>query len=114
MRSTLASLAGCRVLSRAAQRAAAPSVGPLQDTGQEAVQTDIANLQAALAGVQAEEAFVPAVAVGTVEHWIANEADAYCAWRFSHRAATPMGLRARCWQRETAVVFPMDQRYNTV
>jgi len=65
----------------AAQRAAAPGVGrrqfyctgPLQYTGQEAVQTDIDNLKAALAGVQAVEAFVPAVAVGTVEHWIANE-----------------------------------------
>ena len=64
----------------AAQRAATPGggrrqfycVGPLQYTGQGAVQTDIHNLQAALAGVQAEETFIPAVAVGTVEHWIAN------------------------------------------
>jgi hypothetical protein len=44
----------------------------LQYIGQEAVQTDIANLQSAMAGVQVEEAFLPAVAVGTVEHWIAN------------------------------------------
>jgi 5-methyltetrahydropteroyltriglutamate--homocysteine methyltransferase len=36
------------------------------------VQTDIANLKAAMAGLQANEAFLPAVAVGTVEHWIAN------------------------------------------
>ena len=64
----------------AAQRAAAPGVrrrqfycvGPLQYIGQEAMQTDIANLQSALAGVQVEEAFIPAVAVGTIEHWIAN------------------------------------------
>jgi hypothetical protein len=64
----------------AAQRAAAPGigrrqfscVGPLQYIGQEAVQTDIANLQSAMAGVQVENAFIPAVAVGTVEHWIAN------------------------------------------
>jgi 5-methyltetrahydropteroyltriglutamate--homocysteine methyltransferase len=64
----------------AAQRAAAPGVGrrqfycvgPLQYIGQEAVQTDIANLQSAMAGVQVEEAFLPAVAVGTVEHWITN------------------------------------------
>src|SRR5262245_23129654 len=48
-------------------------VGPLQYAGQDAIQTDINNLKAALAGVQAEEAFIPAVAVGTVEHWIANE-----------------------------------------
>jgi 5-methyltetrahydropteroyltriglutamate--homocysteine methyltransferase len=65
----------------AAQRAAAPGVGrrqfycvgPLQYIGQDAVQTDIANLKTAMAGVQAAEAFLPAVAVGTVEHWIANE-----------------------------------------
>jgi 5-methyltetrahydropteroyltriglutamate--homocysteine methyltransferase len=64
-----------------AQRAAAPGfgrrqfycVGPLQYIGQQAVQTDIDNLKAAMAGVQAEEAFLPAVAVGTVEHWMANE-----------------------------------------
>jgi 5-methyltetrahydropteroyltriglutamate--homocysteine methyltransferase len=48
-------------------------IGPLQYTGQEAVQTDIDNFKAALAGVQTVEAFIPAVAVGTVEHWIANE-----------------------------------------
>jgi 5-methyltetrahydropteroyltriglutamate--homocysteine methyltransferase len=65
----------------AAQRAAAPGlgrrqfycIGPLQYTGQAAVQTDIDNLKAALAGVQTVEAFIPAVAVGTVEHWVANE-----------------------------------------
>src|SRR5215831_15759306 len=65
----------------AAQRTTSPGVGrrqfycvgPLQYTGQGAVQTDINNLKAALAGVQAEEAFIPAVAVGTVEHWVANE-----------------------------------------
>jgi 5-methyltetrahydropteroyltriglutamate--homocysteine methyltransferase len=48
-------------------------IGPLQYTGQAAVQTDIATLQTAMVGVQAAEAFLPAVAVGTVEHWIANE-----------------------------------------
>jgi 5-methyltetrahydropteroyltriglutamate--homocysteine methyltransferase len=65
----------------AAQRAAAPGVGrrqfycvgPLQYTGQGAIQTDIDNLRAAMAGVKVQEAFLPAVAVGTVEHWIANE-----------------------------------------
>ena len=64
----------------AAQRAAAPGfgrrqfycIGPLQYTGQAAAQTDIDNLKEALAGVQTVEAFIPAVAVGTVEHWIAN------------------------------------------
>ena len=48
-------------------------IGPLQYAGQAALQTDIANLQTALVGIQAAEAFLPAVAVGTVEHWIANE-----------------------------------------
>jgi 5-methyltetrahydropteroyltriglutamate--homocysteine methyltransferase len=48
-------------------------IGPLQYTGKAALQTDIANLQTAMVGVQAAEAFLPAVAVGTVEHWIANE-----------------------------------------
>jgi 5-methyltetrahydropteroyltriglutamate--homocysteine methyltransferase len=65
----------------AAQRAAAPGfgrrqfycIGPLQYTGQAALQTDIDNLKAALAGVRTGEAFIPAVAVGTVEHWVANE-----------------------------------------
>jgi 5-methyltetrahydropteroyltriglutamate--homocysteine methyltransferase len=65
----------------AAQRTAAPGVGrrqfhcvgPLQYIGEEAVQADIANLRSALAGIQVAEAFLPAVAVGTVEHWIANE-----------------------------------------
>jgi 5-methyltetrahydropteroyltriglutamate--homocysteine methyltransferase len=47
--------------------------GPLQYVGHAAVQTDIANLQAALRGVQVEEAFLPAVAPGTIEHWLANE-----------------------------------------
>jgi 5-methyltetrahydropteroyltriglutamate--homocysteine methyltransferase len=47
--------------------------GPLQYVGQAAVRTDIANLKAALAGVQVEEAFLPAVAPGTIEHWLANE-----------------------------------------
>jgi 5-methyltetrahydropteroyltriglutamate--homocysteine methyltransferase len=36
--------------------------GPVTYTGQEAVQTDIANLRAALAGKQVEEAFIPATA----------------------------------------------------
>ena len=47
--------------------------GPLQYVGQAAVQTDIANLKAALGGVQVAEAFLPAVAPGTIEHWLANE-----------------------------------------
>jgi 5-methyltetrahydropteroyltriglutamate--homocysteine methyltransferase len=62
-----------RVASPGAGRRQFYCVGPLQYTGQGAIQTDINNLKAAMAGVQAEEAFLPAVAVGTVEHWMANE-----------------------------------------
>jgi 5-methyltetrahydropteroyltriglutamate--homocysteine methyltransferase len=46
--------------------------GPLTYTGQDAVQTDIANLKAALEGVQIEEAYLPAVAPGSIEHWLKN------------------------------------------
>ena len=50
-------------------------VAPLRYVGQEAVQADIANLKAALAGVQGRnvDAFLPAVAPGTIEHWLTNE-----------------------------------------
>ena len=54
---------------------AAVCVAPLRYVGQEAVQADIANLKAALAGVQGRyvDAFLPAVAPGTIEHWLTNE-----------------------------------------
>lgn len=48
-------------------------VGPLTYIGHEAVRTDIENLKAALAGKQVEEAFLTAVAPGTIEHWLKNE-----------------------------------------
>ena len=48
-------------------------VGPLAYKGHEAVQFDIANLKAALGGVDALEAFLPAVAPGTIEHWLKND-----------------------------------------
>lgn len=47
--------------------------GPLKYIGQAAVKTDIENFKAALQGVQVEEAFLPAVAPGTIEHWMKNE-----------------------------------------
>jgi 5-methyltetrahydropteroyltriglutamate--homocysteine methyltransferase len=47
--------------------------GALTYVGQEAVQTDIANLKAALEGVSVTEAFITAVAPGTIEHWLKNE-----------------------------------------
>jgi 5-methyltetrahydropteroyltriglutamate--homocysteine methyltransferase len=43
-------------------------VGPITYTGQQAVQTDIANLKAALNGLQPEEAFMPAIPAGFFVH----------------------------------------------
>jgi len=50
-------------------------VAPLRYVGQEAVQADIANLKAALEAVRGRyvDAFLPAVAPGTIEHWLTNE-----------------------------------------
>ncbi len=47
--------------------------GPLKYIGQQALQTDLANFKAALEGVQVADAFLPAVAPGTIEHWLRNE-----------------------------------------
>jgi 5-methyltetrahydropteroyltriglutamate--homocysteine methyltransferase len=46
--------------------------GPLRYIGHAAVQTDIEHFKAALAGVQAAETFLPAIAPGTIEHWMRN------------------------------------------
>src|SRR5919108_523520 len=46
---------------------------PLKYIGQAEVQTDIDNFKAALQDTQVEEAFLPAVAPGTMEHWMKNE-----------------------------------------
>ena len=48
-------------------------VEPLKYVGLEEVKSDIDNLKAALQGKQLEEAFLPAVAPGTMEHWMKNE-----------------------------------------
>ena len=53
--------------------AAAVCVRPLKYIGHEAIAADIANFKAALNGVRMEEAFLPAVAPGTIEHWLGNE-----------------------------------------
>jgi 5-methyltetrahydropteroyltriglutamate--homocysteine methyltransferase len=47
-------------------------VAPLSYVGQDAVQADIANFRAALQGTPVEEAFLPAIAPGTIEHWLGN------------------------------------------
>jgi len=46
---------------------------PLKYIGHAAVKFDIDNFNAALQGTQVEEAFLPAVAPGTMEHWMKNE-----------------------------------------
>jgi len=48
-------------------------VEPLKYVGQEEVKSDIDNLKAALQGKLVEEAFLPAIAPGTLEHWMKNE-----------------------------------------
>jgi 5-methyltetrahydropteroyltriglutamate--homocysteine methyltransferase len=48
--------------------------GPITYIGDATVQADIANLKGALAELDADvEAFLPAVAPGTVEHWLYNQ-----------------------------------------
>jgi 5-methyltetrahydropteroyltriglutamate--homocysteine methyltransferase len=46
--------------------------GPLEYIGKANVENDIANLKAACAGLDAEP-YLPAIAPGTVEHWLWNE-----------------------------------------
>jgi 5-methyltetrahydropteroyltriglutamate--homocysteine methyltransferase len=46
--------------------------GPISYIGQESYKEDIANLKAAVQGVDVE-AYLPAVAPGTMEHWMYNE-----------------------------------------
>ncbi len=46
--------------------------GPLGYVGHAAVETDIANFKAALAHLVVTETFLPAVAPGTIEHWLRN------------------------------------------
>ena len=46
---------------------------PLRYIGHAEVGADIENFKAALRGVKFEEAFLPAIAPGTMEHWMKNE-----------------------------------------
>ncbi len=46
---------------------------PIAYQGQAALQTDLTNFQAALQGFTVEEAYLPAVAPGTIEHFIQND-----------------------------------------
>lgn len=47
--------------------------GPLTYVGQAAVQADVVNLRAALDSHPVSEAFMTAVAPGSIEHWLGNE-----------------------------------------
>ena len=47
--------------------------GPIHYIGAAAEQADIETFRAALEGVPVDEAFLPAVAPGTIEHWLRNE-----------------------------------------
>ena len=47
--------------------------GPIRYVGANAVRADVENLRAALRGVRVEEVYLPAVAPGTIEHWLRNE-----------------------------------------
>jgi len=46
---------------------------PLTYVGHAAVEADLANFRAALEGLSVSETFLPAVAPGTIEHWLRNE-----------------------------------------
>ncbi|HLQ24623.1 MAG TPA: cobalamin-independent methionine synthase II family protein [Acidiferrobacterales bacterium] len=46
---------------------------PLKYIGHAAAQAEIENFKAALKGVKVEEAFLPAIAPGTIEHWMKND-----------------------------------------
>jgi 5-methyltetrahydropteroyltriglutamate--homocysteine methyltransferase len=76
-------------------------VEPLQYVGRDELQSDIEILKAALQGKQVEEVFLPAVAPGTMEHWMKNEfyptAEAYLfaiaeAMREEYRAIVDAGF----------------------
>ena len=47
--------------------------GPIKYIGQQHYQEDIRNLQAAIQGAGGVEGYLPAVAPGTMEHWLRNE-----------------------------------------
>ena len=75
--------------------------GPITYQGQAAVQSDIATFKAALAGVNPEEAFIPAVAPGTIElqrrntHYPTDEAYLFAiaeAMREEYRAIVDAGF----------------------
>jgi len=61
------------VFSRQGPAPEVACVAPLTYAGDAAVKADIDGLRAALDGVHVEEAFLSAVAPGTIEHWLQND-----------------------------------------
>jgi 5-methyltetrahydropteroyltriglutamate--homocysteine methyltransferase len=55
-----------------ARRMLVACTGPLSYAGQVAMQADLDHFKAALQEVEVEEAFLPSVAPGTIEHWLKN------------------------------------------
>ena len=47
--------------------------GPLKYVGQQGLQQEIGDFKAGLQGQKYEEAFLPAIAPGTIEHWMKND-----------------------------------------
>jgi len=64
--------------------------GPLTYVGRAVVQADIDAFKAALTGVDVTEAFLPAVAPGTIEHWLRN---AYYATDEAYLAAIAEAMK---------------------
>jgi 5-methyltetrahydropteroyltriglutamate--homocysteine methyltransferase len=54
------------------QRHVYQCVGPISYIGRSLVQADISNLKTAMVGLNVEQAYLPAVAPGSIEHWLKN------------------------------------------
>jgi 5-methyltetrahydropteroyltriglutamate--homocysteine methyltransferase len=61
------------LVGAAQRRQLAVCVAPLRYVGRAALEEDLQNFKAALAGVKTAEAFLPANTPGTIEHWLRNE-----------------------------------------
>ena len=64
---------GGTVATPSGTRAMVFCVGPIKYIGQDSYKEDIANLKAAMQGLSGVEGYLPAVAPGTMEHWLYNE-----------------------------------------
>ena len=64
---------GGTVATPSGTRAMVFCVGPVKYIGQDSYKEDIANLKAAMQGLSGVEGYLPAVAPGTMEHWLYNE-----------------------------------------